>query len=54
MSEFLIVLVFLFIAIFGCLGVGFLIYGCAMLIYSVIEIIMIKLEELKGGNENEK
>ena len=54
MSEFLIVLAFLFIIILGCLGVGFLIYGCAMLIYSVIEIIMIKLEELKGGNKNEK
>ena len=53
MSELLIVLVFLLIAILGCLGVGFLIYGCAMLIYSVIEIIMIELKELRGGNKNE-
>lgn len=53
MSEFLIVLAFLFITILGCLGIGFLIYGCAMMIYSVIEIIMIKLEELMGGNKNE-
>lgn len=53
MSEFLIVLAFLFIAILGCIGVGFLVYGCAMLIYSVIEIITIKLEELRGGNKNE-
>lgn len=53
MSEFLIVLAFLFIIVLGCLGISFLIYGCAMLIFSVIEIIMIKLEELRGGNKNE-
>lgn len=53
MSEFLIVLAFLFIAILGCLSIGFLIYGCAMLIYSVIEIIMIELKELRGGSKNE-
>lgn len=53
MSEFLIVLAFLFIIVLGCLCVGFFIYGCAMLIYSVIEIIMIKLEELRGENKNE-
>ena len=46
-------IIFLFICIIGCLGVGFIIYGLYELFMSTIEIIMIKLEELRGGNKNE-
>lgn len=53
MLDFVSFLLFLFVCVIGCLGVGFIIYGLYELFFSTIEIIMIKLEELKGGNKNE-